>query len=72
MTTHTISSFGARMIANGYPFECACGEHHKTAQSAIQCSKCRVYASGEERIAYDERTGTTQTFSDVFPQRTGV
>lgn len=54
-------------IEMGYPFECTCGEHHRTAASAIHCRKCRVYAEGEPRTATDLRTGETLSFSDVFP-----
>lgn len=27
-----------------YPFECSCGEHHATIESARHCRKCWVYA----------------------------
>ena len=30
-------------IASGYPWECDCGELHRTREQAVICRKCRQY-----------------------------
>lgn len=30
-------------ISRGYPWECACGEFHRSLESARICRKCRQY-----------------------------
>ena len=36
-------SVSASAISRGYPWECACGEMHRSFESARNCRKCRQY-----------------------------
>lgn len=42
-----------------YAWECACGELHRTAQSAVKCSKCRQYVADAPRTATHVIFGVT-------------
>jgi hypothetical protein len=33
----------AAAISRGYPWECACGEMHRSLESARNCRKCQRY-----------------------------
>ena len=46
-TTAALSDYLVRAIADGYVFECSCGELHNTFNSAKHCRKCRVYTKWE-------------------------
>lgn len=37
------SDYQVDAIARGYPWECACGELHRSLESARICRKCRQY-----------------------------
>ena len=39
----TQSSYIVKAIANGYNFECSCGELYKSMEVARACRKCRTY-----------------------------
>lgn len=44
MTTKIVlSDFQLNAINRGYPWECACGELHRSYESAKGCRKCRQY-----------------------------
>ena len=38
-----LSQYQINAINRGYSWECACGEIHRTLQSAKICRKCRQY-----------------------------
>ena len=40
----TTNDFIAETIAAGFPFECCCGEHFRSVESASSCKKCRTYS----------------------------
>ena len=42
--TSTHSSYIVAAVADGYFFECTCGELYKTVESAAHCRKCRTYS----------------------------
>jgi len=54
-------------IHSGFTHECACGEFHRSATSAVGCTKCREYMPDEPRTATDLRTGLVQSLSEVTP-----
>jgi len=35
-------------VAEGFPWECPCGEMHRNEESAAICRKCREYLSWED------------------------
>lgn len=48
-------------VADGFCFECGCGEIHRSASGAWGCRKCRDYLADEDfdhRKVVDLRTGT--------------
>lgn len=45
-TTQTHPAYVLSALANGYRFECHCGELHRSYASATQCRKCRKYLTG--------------------------
>lgn len=42
-TITPVSTWRDDAIAEGYVYECACGEHYNSVQAAATCRKCRVY-----------------------------
>ena len=38
-----LSDYQVSAISRGYPWECACGELHRSLESARICRKCRQY-----------------------------
>lgn len=38
-----VSSYIADSIAEGFCFECSCGEHYNSVAAAASCRKCRNY-----------------------------
>jgi ribosomal protein L37AE/L43A len=50
----------AEAVAEGFFFECGCGEIHRTSSGAWTCRKCREYlmdADFDDREVFDLRTG---------------
>jgi len=41
----------AGYVAEGYPFECGCGEMYRTAEQAWRCRKCIEYLYDEDYAA---------------------
>ena len=57
-TENTASSFAADCIAEGFPFECSCGEQFTNVYAASTCKKCRTYSVwGYTKYVTDLRTG---------------
>ena len=46
---YTVPAYVLESAANGYPFECGCGEMYKSDIAAICCRKCRTYLMDEDR-----------------------
>jgi hypothetical protein len=45
---NTVPAYILESAANGYPFECGCGEMYKSDVAAISCRKCRTYLMDED------------------------
>jgi hypothetical protein len=45
----------AQAVAEGFPWECPCGEMHRTGEAAATCRKCREYLSWEDWCAGEPR-----------------
>ena len=55
-----LSDYQLRAIADGYTYECGCGELYNSVGAAWECRKCRKYLSFERydaREVVDIRTG---------------
>jgi hypothetical protein len=53
MTTtsaRVLTAYELASIAEGFPWECACGEHLRTYEAAINCRKCYKYV-----VDYEDR-----------------
>jgi len=47
---NTVPAYILESAANGYPFECGCGEMYKSDVAAISCRKCRTYLMDEDFV----------------------
>ena len=55
-----LSDYQRRAIADGFVYECGCGELYKRSDAAWACRKCRVYLTTDDftaREVVDIRTG---------------
>ena len=57
-TVYTPSAFAVSSSAEGFPFECSCGEQYSSIHAAYTCRKCRNYCVfGYCTHVVDLRTG---------------
>ena len=57
-TITPVASLRESAIADGYVYECACGESYNSINAAAVCRKCRVYSVfGYCTHVIDQRTG---------------
>ena len=55
-TTSTLPTYVINAIANGYRFECPCGELLRTVELARTCRKCRKYSYFPGRYVTNRET----------------
>jgi len=60
------NDFVNRPVNPHWPWECACGERHKTSGSALACRKCRVYVPDEPVSATNLLTGEELTIKSLM------
>ena len=54
----SVDAYIANAIADGYAYECSCGEHYNSVHAAYTCRKCRNYCVfGYCTHVVDLRTG---------------
>ena len=54
----SVDTYIANAIADGYAYECSCGEHYNSVHAAYTCRKCRNYCVfGHCTHVVDLRTG---------------
>lgn len=64
MKNRKLEDYQVAAIAEGYAFECGCGELYNSIPAAWGCRKCRKYLSLERytaREVIDLRTGKVAT-----------
>lgn len=64
MKNRKLEDYQIRAIAEGYAFECGCGELYNRPDAAWGCRKCRKYLSLDRytaREVVDLRTGKVAT-----------